>query len=45
MRKHRTSNADEAFLAFESERLDAWVQELIARGIEFDQPPTGMRYL
>jgi len=34
-----------AIIYFESDRLDAWVQELIARGIEFDQPPTDMRYL
>jgi len=34
-----------AVVYFESERLDAWVEELVERGIEFDQPPTDMRYL
>ncbi|PKL94916.1 MAG: glyoxalase [Gammaproteobacteria bacterium HGW-Gammaproteobacteria-8] len=34
-----------AIIYFESDRLDAWVDELIARGIEFEQPPTDMRYL
>src|SRR6056297_3149257 len=26
-------------------RVDDWVEELVERGIEFDQPPTDMRYL
>lgn len=34
-----------AIIYFESDRLDEWVNELIARGIEFDQMPTNMRYL
>lgn len=34
-----------AIIYFESERLDDWVDELIFRGVEFDQPPTDMRYL
>lgn len=34
-----------AIIYFESERLDDWVAELIARGLEFDQMPTDMRYL
>lgn len=34
-----------AVVYFESDRLDEWVAELAARGIEFDQMPTDMRYL
>ena len=34
-----------AIIYFESERLDDWVGELTAKGIEFDQMPTDMRYL
>lgn len=34
-----------AIIYFESERLDEWVDALILRGVEFDQPPTDMRYL
>mgnify|MGYP005845963695 FL=1 len=34
-----------AIIYFESDRLDEWVEELAASGIEFDQMPTDMRYL
>ena len=34
-----------AIIYFESDRLDDWVEELVAAGVEFDQPPTDMRYL
>lgn len=34
-----------AVIYFESDRLDERVAELAARGIEFDQMPTDMRYL
>ena len=34
-----------AIIYFESDRLDEWVAELAASGIEFDQMPTDMRYL
>lgn len=34
-----------AIIYFESERLDEWVDELVARGIEFEQMPADMRYL
>ncbi|MFN2332951.1 MAG: VOC family protein [Wenzhouxiangellaceae bacterium] len=34
-----------AIIYFESDRLDEWVAELAAIGIEFDQMPTNMRYL
>lgn len=34
-----------AIIYFESKRLDDWAEELVARGIEFDQMPADMRYL
>jgi len=34
-----------AVIYFEHEDLDTWVEELIAKGIVFDQMPTDMRYL
>lgn len=34
-----------AIIYFESARLDEWVNDLIQRGIHFDQMPTDMRYL
>lgn len=37
------SNA--SVIYFEEERLDEWVETLKARGFEFDQDPTDMRYL
>jgi catechol 2,3-dioxygenase-like lactoylglutathione lyase family enzyme len=30
---------------FESDRLDDWVEDLVKRGVEFEQMPTDMRYL
>ena len=33
------------YVYFESERLDAWVDELIAKGIEFDEMPEDRRWL
>lgn len=34
-----------AVIYFESECLDTWVAELIAKGVEFDQAPNDMSYL
>ena len=34
-----------AVIYFESERLDAWVTELQAKGVEFSKLPTDMPYL
>jgi catechol 2,3-dioxygenase-like lactoylglutathione lyase family enzyme len=33
-----------AIIDFESDRLDGWFDELVGHGIDFDQPPTDMRY-
>jgi len=37
--------ANDAIIYFESDRLDAWVDALVADGFKFDQMPTDMRYL
>lgn len=39
------SNGSGATIYFEHEALDEWVEELIAKGVEFEQLPTDMSYL